>query len=119
MVTTAMKLKYTCSFEENYDKSIQHIKKQRYKTKTKTKTDKMSLIQQNKTKWNKEESKLQWGQDAVGKKQVDGPRILMAMATHSSILAWGIPWTEEPDGLQSIGCKRQTRLSDYDHYLSD
>ena len=23
------------------------------------------------------------------------------MATHSSILAWGIPWTEEPSGLQS------------------
>ena len=25
------------------------------------------------------------------------------MATHSSILPWRIPWTEEPDGLQSIG----------------
>ena len=25
------------------------------------------------------------------------------MATHSSILAWGIPWTEELGGLQSIG----------------
>ena len=25
------------------------------------------------------------------------------MATHSSILAWGIPWTEEPGGLQSMG----------------
>ena len=25
------------------------------------------------------------------------------MATHSSILAWKIPWTEEPDGLQSMG----------------
>ena len=25
------------------------------------------------------------------------------MATHSSILAWEIPWTEEPGGLQSIG----------------
>ena len=24
------------------------------------------------------------------------------MATHSSILAWGIPWTEEPYGLQSL-----------------
>ena len=28
------------------------------------------------------------------------------MATHSSILAWRIPWTEEPDGLQSIGLQR-------------
>ena len=27
------------------------------------------------------------------------------MATHSSILAWKIPWTEEPGGLQSMGCK--------------
>ena len=26
-----------------------------------------------------------------------------AMATHSSILAWEIPWTEEPCGLQSTG----------------
>ena len=25
------------------------------------------------------------------------------MATHCSILAWGIPWTEEPDQLQSMG----------------
>ena len=25
------------------------------------------------------------------------------MATHSSILAWKIPWTEEPGGLQSVG----------------
>ena len=28
------------------------------------------------------------------------------MATHSSILAWRIPWTEEPDGLWSIGSQR-------------
>ena len=26
------------------------------------------------------------------------------VATHSSILAWRIPWTEEPGGLQSMGC---------------
>ena len=26
-----------------------------------------------------------------------------AMATHSSVLTWGIPWTEEPGGLQSRG----------------
>ena len=30
------------------------------------------------------------------------------MATHSSILAWEIPWTEEPGGLQSMGSKSQT-----------
>jgi len=28
------------------------------------------------------------------------------MATYSSILAWGIPWTEEPGGLQSMGSHR-------------
>ena len=34
------------------------------------------------------------------------------MATHSSILDWEIPWTEEPSGLQSIGLqKRQTQLT--------
>ena len=35
------------------------------------------------------------------------------MVTHSSILAWEIPWREEPDGLQSMGSqKNQARLSD-------
>ena len=34
------------------------------------------------------------------------------MATHSSILAWEIPWTEEPGGLQSMELqKSRTRLS--------
>jgi len=28
------------------------------------------------------------------------------MATHSSILAWRIPWTGEPGGLQSLGSQR-------------
>ena len=34
------------------------------------------------------------------------------MASQSSILAWRIPWTEEPGGLQSAGSQSQTRLSD-------
>ena len=35
------------------------------------------------------------------------------MATHSSILAWKIPWTVEPDGLQSMALqKKGTQLSD-------
>ena len=29
------------------------------------------------------------------------------MATHSSIFAWRIPWTEEPGGLQSMGLQRR------------
>ena len=28
------------------------------------------------------------------------------MATHSGILAWRIPWTEQPGGLQSVGSQR-------------
>ena len=36
------------------------------------------------------------------------------MAIHSNILAWEIPWTEVPGGLQSMGLqKSQTRLSDF------
>ena len=35
------------------------------------------------------------------------------LATHSSVLAWEIPWTEEPGGLQSMRSQEsQTRLSD-------
>ena len=34
------------------------------------------------------------------------------MATHSSALAWRIPWTEEPGGLQSMGPQSRTRLSE-------
>ena len=34
------------------------------------------------------------------------------MATHSTILAWRIPWTEEPGGLQSTGSQSQTRLNE-------
>ena len=35
------------------------------------------------------------------------------MATHSSVLAWEIPWTEEPGGLQSMGSQKSwTQLSD-------
>ena len=30
------------------------------------------------------------------------------MATHSSIFAWEVPWTEEPVGLQSVGSHRDT-----------
>ena len=34
------------------------------------------------------------------------------MATHSSILTWEIPWTEEPGGLQFVGSQSQTQLGD-------
>ena len=35
------------------------------------------------------------------------------MAPHSSILAWKVPWTEEPGRLQSMGSQSQTQLSDF------
>ena len=52
------------------------------------------------------------------------------MATHSSILVWRIPWTEEPGGLQSMGLQRvrhnratntltSDKLQDYCFYLEN
>ena len=35
-----------------------------------------------------------------------GNTLVEGIVTHSSILAWRIPWTEEPGGLQSIGSQR-------------
>ena len=37
----------------------------------------------------------------------------LVMAPHSSPLAWKIPWTEEPGGLQSMGSLSRTRLSNF------
>ena len=39
------------------------------------------------------------------------------MAPHSSALAWKIPWTEEPGGLQSMGSLSRTRLSDFTYHF--
>ena len=41
------------------------------------------------------------------------------MATHSSTLAWKIPWFEEPGRLQSMGSQSQTRLSDFIHQYTE
>ena len=35
------------------------------------------------------------------------------MATHSTILAWEVPWTEKPDGYSPWGHKSRTRLSHF------
>ena len=39
------------------------------------------------------------------------------MVIHSSILAWGIPWTEQPGGLQSMRSQKfkQDRVTNYFH----
>ena len=39
------------------------------------------------------------------------------MATHSSILAWRIPWTEEPGGLQSIDLQSRTQLTRFSTHI--
>ena len=41
-------------------------------------------------------------QEALGQEDL----LEKEIATHSSILAWRIPWTEEPGGLQSMGLQR-------------
>ena len=38
------------------------------------------------------------------------------MATHSSILAWRIPWTEEPGGLQSSGSQKESDTTERLHF---
>ena len=40
------------------------------------------------------------------------------MATHSSILAWEIPWTEEPGGLQSMGHELEIENTTYHPSIS-
>ena len=41
------------------------------------------------------------------------------MATHSSILAWRIPWTEEPDRLQSTGLKKPDTTQRLNHHHNE
>ena len=43
--------------------------------------------------------------------------LVKEMVTHSSILAWRIPWTEKFDGLQSIGSQRVRHDSVTEHAL--
>ena len=41
------------------------------------------------------------------------------IATHSSILAWRIPWTEDPGGLQSIGSQSEVDMSEVTEQAHD
>ena len=47
------------------------------------------------------ETEERWVQSLGGKDPLEE-----GMVTHSNILAWSIPWTEEPGGLQSMGSQR-------------
>ena len=40
------------------------------------------------------------------------------MATHSSILAWRIPWTEEPGGLQESDTTERVHFTSFLHHLN-
>ena len=43
----------------------------------------------------------------------------VGMATHSSVLAWRIPWTGEPVRLQSIGCKESDMTEATEHSTAE
>ena len=47
-----------------------------------------------------------------------GRSLEKGMATHSSILAWEIPWTEEPGGLQSMGHELEIENTTYHPSIS-
>ena len=54
-----------------------------------------------------------WGVQSLGREDP----VEKEMATHSSILAWKIPWTEEPDGLQSMGSQELDTTERYLPFL--
>ena len=67
---------------------------------------------------------VQWSSPAIQETQDTWVRSLSRedppeeeMATLSNILAWRIPWTEEPGGLQSVGSQRVGRDSTYTQVL--
>ena len=47
-----------------------------------------------------------YGETSAAKNRGFWPNLEKEMATHSSIPAWRIPWTEEPGELQSVGSQR-------------
>ena len=58
------------------------------------------------TKMGKEGGGIYWGIEIVYLYILLRYNLEKEMATHSSILAWRIPWMEEPGGLQSTGSQR-------------
>ena len=110
MVTAAMKLK-DIPWKKSYDKSIQCIKKQRHHFADKglssqsydfssshvwmTTSLVAQMVKRLPAMWETQVRSL-GGEDLLEKE----------MATHSSTLAWKIPWMEEPGGLQSMGSQR-------------
>ena len=60
---------------------------------------------------------MQETQETQAQSLVQEDSLEKEMATHSSILAWEIPWTEEPGGLQSTGSQRAGHdlVTEYTH----
>ena len=67
----------------------------RLETRIKKKQEMAQMVKHLSTMWETRVQSLGW-EDALEKE----------MAIHSSTIAWKIPWTEEPDRLQSIGSQR-------------
>ena len=55
--------------------------------------------------------------EKVGPKDVSNKEFKY-FTNHSSVLAWKVPCTEEPGGLQSMGSQSQTRLSNFTFNIS-
>ena len=58
------------------------------------------------TQWVKNPPAVQETQETQVQSLVREHPLEEGMATHSSILAWKIPWTEEPGGVRSLGSQR-------------
>ena len=52
----------------------------------------------------------------IGSIPVSGRSTGEGNGTHSSLLAWRIPWAEEPGGLQSMGHKESDRMRQHYHF---
>ena len=86
-------IKTISPWKKSYDQPRQHIKKQRHCiTQTSLVAQTVKCVPTMRETW----VESLGGEDLLEKK----------MATHSSILAWKIPWMEEPGGLQSMGPQR-------------
>ena len=59
------------------------------------------MVKKKKTSLPRQETQEMWVQSLSWEDPLEEE-----MATHSSILAWGIPWTEEPGRLQFMGSQR-------------
>ena len=106
MVIAAMKLKDAYFLEESYDQPRQHIKKQRHYFANNYFVHLVKAIYCHPAYYIMRNAGLDEAQAGINIAGRNINNLEKEMATHSSILAWRIPWTEEPGGLQSMGLQR-------------